>query len=112
MKIDVRFRGLEASETLRRHVQRRINAQLSRFGHEISTVVVRLSDLNGPKGGLDKRCQVHLRGPRIGSATIRELSHDARTAVDLAVGRMSFATGKKLERVRRTKAYSRSTSMT
>ena len=100
MKIDVRFRSLQSSEFLRDHAVRRVLAHLSRFGTEISGVVVRIADVNGPKGGLDKQCQVLVRGPRFGSTTLEELSSDAYAAVDLAVERLSRAVGRQLERAR------------
>jgi len=77
MKIEVRFRGLESSDALRDHASRRVQSHLSRFGHEVTEVVLRIADVNGPKGGLDKRCQVTVRGPSFGSAVLDEMSGDA-----------------------------------
>lgn len=100
MKIDVRFRGLGSSEALREHAVRRILFQLSRFGHELSAVVVRVSDINGPRGGLDKRCRIAVRGRRIPVLVIEETSADASSAIDLAVGRIARTVGRELERAR------------
>jgi len=47
MKIESRFRGLDASASL----------QLSRFGRELGVARVRLGDVNGPRGGIDTRCR-------------------------------------------------------
>ena len=63
MTIDIRFRGLANSEFLRAHIVRRIHFQLRRLGKALGAVVVRLSDVNGPRGGVDKRCQVMLVRP-------------------------------------------------
>jgi ribosome-associated translation inhibitor RaiA len=100
MKTEVRFHGLEPSASLRDHAERRIRTQLGRFGRELVTVVVRVGDINGPKGGLDKRCRISVRGPRIGSATIEEFSGDTYSAVDRAVERVSDSISRMLERVR------------
>lgn len=100
MKIDIRFRGLEPSDALRDHAVRRIHFHLSRFGKEISSIQLRISDVNGPKGGLDKECQVTVRGRRIGSVMIDDLSGDAHSAVDMAVERAGRTLGRELERVR------------
>ena len=100
MKIDVRFRGLGSTEALREHAERRILFQLSRFGHELSAVVVRVSDINGPRGGLDKRCRIAVRGRRIPVLVIEETSADASSAIDLAVGRIARTVGRELERAR------------
>ena len=100
MKIEVRFRGLESSDALREHVSRRIHLHLSRFGNEVTAVLVRIADVNGPKGGIDKRCQVTVRGPRFGSATLDEASGDAYSAVDTAVERIGRSVGRGLDRAR------------
>lgn len=100
MKIEVRFRGLEPSEALRDHAARRIHFHLSRFGHEISSVLVRISDVNGPKGGVDKQCQVTVRGRRLTGVIVDDLSGDAYSAIDMAVERVGRAVGRDLERSR------------
>ncbi len=100
MKIDVRFRALDASEPLREHVLRAVHCQLSRFGRELSSVSARIGDVNGPKGGIDKRCQLHVRGPRLGSVVIEEASADAYAAVDACAERAAHSVGRELERLR------------
>ena len=42
-------------------IQRQIGYALSRFEPRIREVNVRLSDLNGPKGGIDKHCRIMVR---------------------------------------------------
>lgn len=100
MKIDVRFRGVEASNALREHVRRRVHFQMSRFGNAVHSVVVRIGDINGPKGGEDKRCQVTLRGSRLGPLTIEDLSADVHSALDTALERAARAAGRDIERKR------------
>lgn len=100
MNIDVRFRGLEGSEALREHIVRRLQFKLNRFDRQVSTVVVRMGDVNGPKGGVDKRCHVTVRGPALSPTTIEDLSPDAYVAVDLATERVGQAVARQLRRVR------------
>ena len=100
MKIDIRFRGFESQSSLRDHATRRAHAHLSRFGEEVTTVLVRLTDVNGPKGGPDKRCQVTVRGPRFGSATLTDLNADAYAAVESAIERLGHTVGRELARAR------------
>lgn len=103
MNIEVRFLGLESSDALREHVQRRVHFQIGRFGEEVSSVLVRIADVNGPKGGVDKRCKVTVRGPRLGSATLDELSGDTYAAVDVALDRVAQSVARELQRLRTTK---------
>jgi ribosome-associated translation inhibitor RaiA len=100
MKIEVRFRGIQASDALREHVKRRAHFQLSRFSRGLSSVVVRIGDINGPKGGADKRCHVTVRGPSINPITIDELSEDAYSASDMALERAAQTVGRELVRLR------------
>jgi ribosome-associated translation inhibitor RaiA len=100
MKIEVRFRALDASEPLRQHLLRAVHFHLSRFGTELSSVSARIGDLNGPKGGFDKRCQLHVRGPRLGSCVVEEVSPDAYEAVDACAERAGRSVGRQLERLR------------
>jgi putative sigma-54 modulation protein len=100
MKSQVRFHGVETSESLREYAARRIHLHLSRFGRDLTVVVVRIADVNGPKGGRDKRCRVSVRGPRIGSTTLDEYSGDFWSAVDLALERAAQKVGRALEKAR------------
>jgi putative sigma-54 modulation protein len=100
MTIDIRFRGLANSDALRAHIVRRIHFQLRRLGRALSAVVVRVSDVNGPKGGVDKRCQVMLRRPGHPPVTIDEVSVDAYAAADVAVERAALAVERGRERER------------
>lgn len=100
MKIEVRCRGIEASDALREHAVRRIHFQLGRFNGKVGSVVVRIGDVNGPRGGLDKRCLVTARGPALASIIIEQLSTDPCSAVDLAVARAARAVGRELARAR------------
>ena len=98
--IDIRFCGLEGSNSLRAHIVRRLRLQWRHLDRTLSSVVVRLSDVNGPKGGADKRCHVTLRRPGLRPITIEEFSEDAYSAVDTAVERAVRAAARGLERVR------------
>ena len=100
MKVQVRFRGLQVSEALRDYVLRRVRFQLSRFSRELSAVVVRVGDVNGPRGGVDKRCQVTVSGPRVPSATLQETSTDVYAAVGSAVDRIERIVGRGIDRAR------------
>ena len=59
MKIDVHVRRFKLTEPLRQAVHREIVRLAQAFGDGISRVSVRLFDVNGLRGGLDKGCLVH-----------------------------------------------------
>jgi putative sigma-54 modulation protein len=98
MQVDIRFRGLEPSPFLKDFALRQVQFHLSRFGEEVTGVLVRVSDVNGPRGGLDKRCQISVRGPKVAS-NVESQSGDAYAAVDLAVKRLARTLRRHLERL-------------
>ncbi len=46
-----------------------------------------MSDVNGPRGGIDKRCQVELRTDGAGTVVVASVASDWRTALDNALAR-------------------------
>jgi putative sigma-54 modulation protein len=100
MKMDIRFHGLELSPALRDHARNRLASRLRRFGREVSEVTVRIGDVNGPRGGVDKRCRIVVRGPRFGPWTLEELHTDPYGAVDAATGRLAQAVARAISRAR------------
>jgi putative sigma-54 modulation protein len=101
MKVNVRCKGFESSDHLAEHVSRKVHQHLSRFGHRVDAVDARLSDVNGPRGGRDKRCllTVHVAGaPPI---LVEELHSDCYAAIDLALVRVAHAVGRSIARARR-----------
>ena len=50
---------------------------------------LQLSDVNGPRGGVDKRCQVELKTDGGGIVVISSVSRDGRSAIDSALSRAS-----------------------
>ncbi|MCA9680293.1 MAG: HPF/RaiA family ribosome-associated protein [Myxococcales bacterium] len=100
MKIDVRSRGLDAADALREHTLRRIRSHLHRFHDRLTAVEVRLGDVNGPRGGVDKQCRITVRGPGLGAATLDELHGDPFAAIDVAVRRIAYAVSRTLDRRR------------
>jgi putative sigma-54 modulation protein len=100
MNIDVKFRGLESSAALRDYIVKKIHTHLGRFGHDLTSVTVRVDDVNGPRGGDDKVCKITLKGPRVGSETVFEKTADPYAAADKAVDTAETVIVKVLERLR------------
>jgi hypothetical protein len=60
---------------------------MRRLNWLVSQASVRLSDINGPRGGVDKRCQVEFRTRGGGAVVITALACDWRGALENALGR-------------------------
>jgi putative sigma-54 modulation protein len=106
MNIQVRFKGFPTSDGLAEHITRKIHQHLARFGHRVTSVDARLSDINGPRGGRDKRCLllVHVTGAPL--IQVEELHDDFYTGVDHALARVAQTVGRTIARAREHHAAS------
>ena len=100
MTIQTRADHAEA-EQLEDHIKRRIGFALARLSDELTSVLIRLDDLNGPRGGIDKRCRVLLRGPKIGERVVEETDTEWGPAIDRALSLAGRSVVRALDRVRR-----------
>lgn len=75
------------ANVLRELTERRVRFVLRRLGWLVPRAEVRMSDVNGPRGGIDKRCQVALRTDGAGSVVVATVASDWRTALDDALAR-------------------------
>lgn len=87
MRILLKSLGFHIGESLQHYVTRRLQAALSHWSDRLGRVVVRISDENGPRGGLDKACSIQLDLPRREPVLVTAVSSDYYSAVDLAVRR-------------------------
>lgn len=72
---------------LRALTERRVRFVLRRLGWMVSRAEVRMSDVNGPRGGVDKRCQVALKTRSAGTVVITAMARDWRSALEEALAR-------------------------
>jgi ribosome-associated translation inhibitor RaiA len=86
MQVLFKSRHPHASD-LRDLAERRVRFALRRLGWLVPRAEVQLSDVNGPRGGVDKRCQVELRTDGAGSVVVAAVASDWRTALDNALAR-------------------------
>lgn len=100
MNIQIRLRGLEEERGLRKQILRRVQLHLGRYSAAVSSAYVRLEDVNGPKGGVDKRCRITVAGPRLGAVAVEHQHVEVYGALDLALDRASRATLRAIERYR------------
>ena len=87
MELTIRQHDVNVDESLREHIERRINAALDRFEPRISRVTVRLRDLNGPRGGADKECHIAVKLIRSGELFIEQRDDNLHAAVSTAANR-------------------------
>ncbi len=100
MRLHVYCPGTQGAREMREHVERRLAFALGRFGDEIDTVHVRLRDMNGPRGGVDKQVSLRVRGRRLPSMFVTESHESLLAAIDRGADRLGHAIGRALERDR------------
>lgn len=71
--------------------ERRLRFVMRRLRWLVPRAEVRLSDVDGPRRGVDKRCQVELDSPRLGPVVVTAIARDWRVALDEALRRASHA---------------------
>ncbi|MFN0241993.1 MAG: HPF/RaiA family ribosome-associated protein [Planctomycetota bacterium] len=107
MNLHVHCNGLIATTELRRHLERRLVFALGRFDHEVGRIVVRLADLNGPKGGIDKFVTLRVLGRRLKTLVVTDTDADLFVAIDRAAERLGRALGRALARMHPRRRASR-----
>lgn len=100
MKIDIRTQGFELMDGLQAHTDRRIRFALDWARHDVQTIKLNFSDINGPRGGDDKRCQLRIPMPGIRDVIIEETAADLYLAVDRAIDRAARTLERRLSRKR------------
>ena len=95
MDLQIRTRGFTLTRALAAHVRQRLGAALGPLANRVQSVTVRLSDVNGPRGGVDKQCLVQLVFP--GMAPM--VASDTRDDLYDAIGRASLKVGHCAQRV-------------
>jgi putative sigma-54 modulation protein len=100
VQIDLRTNGIEVSESLQAHTERCLKFGLDWASHDVDRVVITLSDINGPRGGNDKRCQLRIPLPRMRDVVIEETAHDLQVAIARSVDRAARSLERRLSRQR------------
>ena len=76
----------------------RVRFVLRRLTALVPRAKVQFSDVNGPRGGVDKRCQVELITEAAGTVVIASLARDWRTALDRSLGRAARVLTRSVQR--------------
>lgn len=114
MHMTIQTNGFQMTTALRAYTEQRLATALGWARHHMRRLAVSLSDINGPRGGVDKRCriQVQLGGGR--EVIIDDVDANLYAAIDRAVDRADRAVVKKVERTRhfvRTRAPAQQAQM-
>ena len=76
----------------------RVRFALRRLSALVPRAKVQFSDVNGPRGGVDKRCQLELKTQAAGTVVIASLARNWRTALDRSLRRATQVLTRSLQR--------------
>ena len=100
MHIDIQARSFSLTDALCEHIKRRLGFALSARDEHIQRVLVRLSDINGPRGGDDKHCHIQVKLSHLPDVVIEDTEADLYDAIDRAAERAGRTVGRRLTRQR------------
>ena len=106
MHLKISTKGVDLTDDLHAFVERRLHFTLSRFSDRVGQVSVRLVDVNGPKGGVDKRCRVQVWFQGAGAITVEEMDADLRASIHRVFMRAGRSVARRFDRMNRGRVFS------
>jgi len=97
MQINIQAKQFSLTDALRSHAERRLRSTLTCCGEHIQRVNMRLSDINGPRGGEDKCCHLQLVAG-LPDVVVEDIEADMYVAIDRATDRAGRTVVRKLDR--------------
>ena len=97
MKIGIQCRGFTLSSAIAGRVRNRLGFLLGRGFNRLRRVDVTLSDLNGPRGGVDKRCLIEVSIDGLCPVVVEDIQSDRYMIIDRSAGRASRTLVRRME---------------
>jgi putative sigma-54 modulation protein len=107
MQFEIHGKDIPITERLRGHIERRLCFALERFARRISRVRVSVSDLNGPRGGIDKRCRVAIVLMPSTTIIVEDCDSNIYSAIDRVADKAGGCIGRRLNRLKGVGQYMR-----
>jgi ribosome-associated translation inhibitor RaiA len=82
----------------RDYLRRKLGTKLGKFARAVERVSVRIRDVNGPRGGVDKRCTIKVTLAGLPSVVVEERRASLQAAMDGAMRRAETAVKRSLKR--------------
>jgi len=100
MRVTIQTNGFEMTSALRSYTEHRLAIALGWAREHTHKLSVSLSDINGPRGGIDKRCKIQVQLGSGRAVIIENIEADLYVAIDRAVDRADRAVVRQVERAR------------
>jgi ribosome-associated translation inhibitor RaiA len=98
MRVELRVRNADLADALRGYIEWRLGLSFGWFGDQVGRVRVKVSGLNGPRGGTKKSCRISADLKPFGRVAVHETDLDLHAAIDHAASRVGRLLGQRLEK--------------
>jgi ribosome-associated translation inhibitor RaiA len=96
--IFIRATGVPIDPGDRDYLRRKLDLRLGKFARNIERVSVRIGDVNGPRGGVDKTCAIKVVLAHVPSVVVTEQDASLKGAMDGALQRIARTVRRLLQR--------------
>lgn len=96
----IRTAGTDLETHDKDYIRYKLGRKLGKFAYSIERASVRVEDINGPRGGVDKRCRIKVVLSGLPSVVVEESREDAQTAIDAALATAERAVRQAVQRRR------------
>lgn len=100
MNLTIQIPRTDDSSSVREHAERALRFAFTRFTSAIAGIRLRLVDENGPRGGVDQRCRVHVVLRSGGTISVEGTGTDGVSAIFDVVARAERTIARRLSRTR------------
>ncbi|MGK0270334.1 MAG: putative sigma-54 modulation protein [Cocleimonas sp.] len=96
--IDIQVQHFSLTEAMETHIKQKLEPMHNNFGDRILSTHVHLSDVNGPKGGENKKCLIHVELQKLPTVVVEDTQENLYTSIDNCCHSAERAVRKSLER--------------
>jgi len=100
MRIEIQARNFSMTRAMRAYIEQQLGIALSSCYRHVKSILVRLSDINGPRGGNDKRCHLEVNLPGQAVVVVEDTEPDLYVAINRATSRAGRTVMRQLRRRR------------
>lgn len=100
MQMDIHAQPFKLTAALEQHVAQRVEHAIGTASKTVRGVMVRLLDVNGERGGVDKTCRIVAWLSRGDAVIVEAVDRDLYTAIDAASVKLRVTLGRRLDRRR------------
>lgn len=94
----IRAAGVELDQADRDYVRRKLGRKLGKYESSVERASVRIEDVNGPRGGSDKRCRIKVVLRGLPSVVVEHQHAALQAAIDGALDRAGRTVARQLQR--------------